>query len=363
MAADFAARMGATNQRLKAARIGVAVEQRGGRLLLRAMLPSKPGSSKSGYHQQRISLHYRANPAGLALAEAEAKQVGALLELGRFTWEPYLTAPKPDTVADWVARFEQDYFTRRERTPRSETTWKGDYEQVFRSLPQDEPLTLAVLVNSIAAKKPDSRARKRWVDICTRLARFASLQGDLAPLRGSYSPSKVSPRNLPSDSIVAQVREIIPNSTWQRVYGLLATYGLRPHEIFDLQFDKYPLLQVGEGTKTGSRLVYPLYPEWAQWWDLQGDLPTVSGRNNSELGNRISKAFKRYQVPFPPYHLRHAWAVRSITFGLELPLAAAQMGHSVRVHCEIYHAWITEEVHQKAYQALLINPNRPSPPD
>ena len=54
----------AVNDRLKAGKIGVKVEARGDRLLLRATLPPKPGSSKTKPHQQYIALGIYDNPAG-----------------------------------------------------------------------------------------------------------------------------------------------------------------------------------------------------------------------------------------------------------------------------------------------------------
>jgi len=359
---SFDTRLAQANGRLKAGKIGITIEQRGGRLLLRAIFPPKPDSAKTKPYQQRLTLRCHANPAGLKLAEIEAKAVGALLDSGNFSWEPYQTAPKPLSVADWVQRFERDYFTRRARNAQSETTWRHDYRKVFDTLPADEPLTVQLLHKAIAATTPDTRTRKRFVDVCSRLAKFAALEANFSALRGNYSPAKVQPRSLPSDGAIAEWRSRIPNPVWQRAYGLLACYGLRPHEVFSLNFERFPLIEVGEQTKTGSRLVWPLYPEWAETWELQGTLPTVTGRNNSDLGSRVTHAFARYKIPFSPYDLRHCWAVRSIEFGLDVSLAAVQMGHSVRIHCDIYHAWITDEIHQRAYAALLANPKRPKPP-
>ncbi|WOB42990.1 site-specific integrase [Thermoleptolyngbya oregonensis NK1-22] len=358
----FETRLAQANGRLKAGRVGVAIEQRGGRLLLRGTFPPRPGSEKTQPYQQRLALGYHANPAGLKLAELEAKKVGAALDAGEFTWEFYQSQVKPLSVGDWVQRFEVDYFTRRQRSPKTETTWRHDYRKVFDRLPADEPLTEQVLYRAIVATAPDTRTRKRFADVCQRLAQFAGLTVDFRPLRGGYSPSKVTPRNLPNDGAIAFWRRHIPNPTWQRVYGLLAVYGLRPHEVFALDFEDFPLIRVGEEGKTGARIVYPLYPEWAIGWDLIGDLPAVSGRTNTDLGNRVSKAFQRYKIPFTAYDLRHAWAVRAIAFGLDLSLAAAQMGHSVKVHSEIYHAWITQDIHKRAYDAIMSNPYRPMPP-
>jgi len=113
-----------SNGWLKAANVGVRLEVRGERLVLRATLPPKPGCKKIQPYQQRLTLGYHANPAGLKLAEQEARKIGALLDCGEFDWGSYVrAAAKTDQrVSDWVARLEQDYFTRRQRSPKSETT-------------------------------------------------------------------------------------------------------------------------------------------------------------------------------------------------------------------------------------------------
>lgn len=377
-------RLAQANGRLKAAKVGVKIETIGNRLYLRAVFPPRPNSTKTHPFQQRLSLGYHVNPAGLKLAEQEARKIGALLDCGDFLWNPYLkqkdkpaedkpikdgpVEDKPiedkpiETVGDWILRFEEDYFTRRARTPKSETTWRFDYLKVFSKLPADQSLTPQLLKTAITATQPDTRTRKRFVDVCTRLAKFAELEVDFTGLKGCYSPKRVSPRNLPEDKLVAEQRERIPSRPWQYAYGLLATYGLRPHELFHCDLTNFPILEVGEG-KTGSRKVYPFYPEWCELWKLnEGTLPAVTGRTNSDLGNRVTHAFKRYAIPFAPYDLRHAWAVRSMEFGLDVSLSAQQMGHSVKVHTEIYYAWISDEVHQRAYEALINNSNRPTPP-
>lgn len=360
----FEGKLAQANGRLKSAKTGVTIEARGNRLCLRAVLPPKPGSSVLKPSQQRLTLGYHANPAGLKLAEQEARKVGALLDCGEFDWTPYCQVlVTKDSVADWVSRFEADYFTRRERTPKSETTWRDDYARVFRSLPHDEPLTVALLTAAISTQKPDSRNRKRWADVCGRLAQFAGLAADFKPLRGKYSSKSVCPRDLPDDATIARWRGEIPNPAWQRAYGLIAAYGLRPSELVLCNFDRFPILQAPAEGKTGWRRIYPFYPEWVEEWELAaGELPKLSGRCNTDLGQRVSKAFSRYHIPYPPYHLRHAWAVRTLEFGLDITLAAQQMGHSLKVHSEIYHAWISEDVHQRAYEVLMNRVDRPMAP-
>lgn len=350
------------NGRLKAGKVGVAIEVRGDRLCLRAVFPPKPESLKVAPYQQRLSLHFHANPTGLKLAEQEARRIGSLLDSGKFDWHEFAKNNVQNSCADWITKYEQDYFARRPRNPQTETTWKSDYLKVLGELPPAQSLSVELCDRLIRTKAPDTRTRKRFVDVLTRFCLFAGLEPNFKPLKGQYSPKKVVPRTLPNDSQITQLRFTIPNPEWQRAYSLIAVYGLRPHEVFLCNLDRFPLCEVAEGTKTGSRLIYPFYPEWAEAWDLKGTLPTVTGRDNTALGQRVTHAFSRYGLPWPPYNLRHCWAVRSLEFGLDVSLAAAQMGHSVKVHCEIYHAWITDDVHARAYQILMSNPNRPQPP-
>lgn len=359
---NFEGRLAQANGRLKAGNIGISIDQRGGKLGLRGILPPKPSSGKTRPYQQRINLGVSANPAGLKVAESEARKVSVLRDSGEFDWSDYSRLNQPETVGEWCDRFERDYFTRRKRTPQTETTWRYDYQRVFNKLPHDEQLTDDVLIRIIQETTPDTRTRRRFVEICQRLANFASLDADLGKFKGNYSHTTTQIRDLPPDQVIAEVRESISNPNWKRLFGLLATYGLRPHEVFHLDFSEWPIVQVGKNTKTGQRRIYPFYPEWAKEWQLLGDLPDVSGKSNTDLGQRVSKAFQRYHIPFAPYDLRHSWAVRSMQFGLDISLAAQQMGHSVQVHTQIYHRWISAEVHQRAYEVLMNRSDRPLPP-
>lgn len=361
--AEIDGRLAQTNGRLKAANVGVSVGVKGNRLYLRATFPPKPDSTKLLPHQQRLALGYHANPAGLKLAEQEARKVGALLDCGQFRWDEYVkNRVQSENCCDWVERFEQDYFARRQRTPKTETTWKGDYAEVFKRLPQDEPLTTALMLETIAQTTPDTRTRKRFTTALAALAKFAGLEADFKPLKGNYSPRRVNRRTLPTDEQISASREEINSAVWQRAYGLLATYGLRPHELMHLDFSQFPVLLVEDDTKTGQRRARPFYPEWAESWDLQGDLPALTGANNRAIGSRVSQAFNRYNISFHPYDLRHAWAVRTIRFGVPDSIACRWMGNSVEIFSKTYHAWMGQDVEQMVYEGLMQRSDRPVPP-
>ncbi len=363
---EIQGRVNQANGRLKSANIGVKIEKHGNRLFLRATLPPKPDSSKRQLHQQRIALGIYANPKGVATAEKEAFKIGGQLALREFSWLPYLKAPskKEKTIADWIQELEKNYFHRRERTEKSQSTWDDDYQKVYKQLPGDKPLSKELLLELILATKPDSRTRKRYCSALGALAKFAGIEFNAKDYRGSYTPTKVSPRDIPTDTAIAQQFFQIKNDGWRWAFGILATFGLRPHELFHLDLEQFEgnIITILEG-KTGSRQAWAIYPEWVKAFEVHNvQLPQCTGKNNSDLGHRVTNAFKRENVPFNPMDLRHAWAIRSLEFGLDLSLAAQQMGHSVKVHSDIYHHWISERHHQRAYDLLVNRRDRPSAP-
>jgi len=359
------------NTLLKAGKIGVTILLKGNRLYLRGTFPARPGSSKSFPHQQEIALGIEATLEGIRSAEKEARKVGGLLACQEFSWEPYLrqrkgTQQSPKTIGDWISALETDYFTRRAKTPQSQTTWNTNYKEVFTQLPQKAPLNVEVLQNAIASTKPDTRMRQKTCLALDKLAQFAGVEFDVKRYVGNYSPKKVTPRELPTDKIIASSFHLIQNPSWQWGFGMLATYGLRPHELFHLDVENFRkergILTVLEG-KTGSRRIWPLHPEWVEQFSLlEVKVPQCTAHSNRDFGQRVTQYFRRQNIPFRPYDLRHCWAIRSLEYGLEISLAAQQMGHSAVIHSQTYHAWLVDQHHQQAFERLLSRPNRPLPP-
>ncbi|MEG4323483.1 MULTISPECIES: site-specific recombinase [unclassified Microcoleus] len=301
-------------------------------------------------------MHVHANLAGISFAEKEARKLGFLLDSKIFDWNLYVdNSRSPETIAHWIQRFEEA-----KRPTVSVTTWKTDYARPFGVLPTDKPISIEALLSAISRTKPNSRQRRRFCLAFRQLGRIAGLELDVRDLVGNYSPTKVPPRDLPTDEEIANCFDQINNPHWQWVYGVIAAYGLRDHEAFFLDMSKFPIAQVLEG-KTGYRQCWPLRPEWAYNWNLsQIKRPPVTGECHADFGARVCKFFARSPVKFRfrAYDLRHSWAVRAIRFGLDTSLAAKQMGHSLLTHTETYHLAINEREQQEAYERLLIQ-NQP----
>lgn len=344
------------NAKLKIANTGIKIVQRGAKLSLVGMLPRKDGTGKA---QQRIALDIYANPAGLKRAYAEAIKLSSLLALKEFDWSLYRPeTEKPKTVGEWVARFESEYFNRRARTPQSEMTWSCHYHAFFKRMAPDLPLTANLLKQTIFLSNPDTRTRQMYCLAANALAKFTGIEFNASPYSGSYSPKLVTPRELPSDEQIIEWRERWTDPQWQYVFGLMACYGLRNHEVFYLDLESLktsPGILTVIGGKTGKRRVWPCHAHWWDEWHLWDSslMPTVAeARNNHLWGAKITRRFKREGID-QPYNLRHAWAVRTLEIGLDVSLAAAQMGHSLKIHCDVYHHWISDRTHQKAFDEIL----------
>lgn len=374
-----AVQLAAINRRLKLAQMGLQLEQRGDRLALRGTLPPKPGSTKTKPYQQRISLGMEPSLGGLKQAEREAKVIAAQLITETFDWERYQVwrgreRLDAESLSRHLRAYEQYFFQQPERQAAlssAQSTWECAYQPYLRKLEilsqSHRKLTLSEAICLTVESFPLT-ARSRQI-CCTALAAFAQyleleLPEDFSHKGGTYHSGKVQRRDLPSDEQILAAYDLIPNEGWQFVYGVMATYGLRNHEVFFCDYDR---LRSGEGqdsigvlanTKTGEHEVWPFYPDWIDRFDLRRiRLPQVNTDLNQttlqRIGQQVTRQFKRYGIPFSPYDLRHAWAVRTIHVGLPDTVSAKMMGHSVAIHTRTYHRWITRRDQQAAVDAAL----------
>jgi hypothetical protein len=251
---DIDPKLAQANGRLKSAKVGIAIERKGDRLYLRGILPPKPNSQASTDYQQRLALSIHANPLGVKLAEAEARKVGALLDCKEFLWSPYLKDEVNSvTCGDWIIKFEKDYFAKRDRNPKTETTWTKSYWEVLKRLPSDEALSTKILKDLVLATQPDTRSRQNYAMVCNAIAKFANLETDFSLYSGNYSPRRATPRDLPTDESIQEAYHKISNPDWQWVYGVIATYGIRPHEVFYLDFEDLPIANVTVSDRLTNR--------------------------------------------------------------------------------------------------------------
>jgi integrase len=359
---DFKERINQANQGLEK----VSIREKDNRLYVRGRyFPPKPGDSKGGRYE--ISLGVSATPAGLKVAIAKAKDIDNALVWEKFDWEPFLKGNQkpPETVAEWVSRYETQHWQQTPRTLTKENSYHKNYRLVFNRLPQEETLTFELLKSTILTEtEPGSRSRKGFAMAFRRLADFAGLDlyalRELSKLGQGYTTKSVEPRNLPRDEDILDIWESVKNSAWRWVISVLAIYGLRPHEIFRIRTDKMDedpsILEVEEETKTGWRIVYPSYGKgWDAMTPQAVQYPNIEteGKNNNQLGGKISQEFRELKIPFPPYNLRHAYAQRMYKQGFSDNFIARSMGHSVAVQRSIYRAWWDQNTYDDEYRRVM----------
>jgi hypothetical protein len=267
----------------------------------------------------------------------------------------------------WIEEFKDFYM---ETHTLSEATWKNHWMKIYKHLNLEAPITASLLEKLALQTKRNSRNRSETCKKLQKLADFIGVEINLIQYKGNYGPSRVEDRDIRSDLEISKWWHEIPNPNWRWMYGVIATYGLRPHEAFFCQPTPQGL-QVLKG-KTGARLVFEaLYPEWVEEWDLMKlckpniDAEGILQRTGSfdTLGNKVTRQLKRYGIPFPSYDLRHAYAIRaSVTFGLPVTTAAVLMGHSPKIHLEKYHRHITLAHNLQAARRVMGRSDRPSPP-
>ncbi|MCA1904277.1 MAG: site-specific integrase [Cyanobacteria bacterium KgW148] len=360
------------NRQLRLGKIGIQIEQRGQKLAFRGTFPPKAGSKELYPHQQRLSLGIPATPEGLAEAVILAKILATQLWCQTFKWDHYQNyAPLPtidNQLELWIKEFEVYFWAKRSTSAR--TTWQKSYypylhrlQSLAQSQPHRSPEEL--IYQTILSIPAHSRSRQLCCTALKALVEFAGivLPFNIKDLWGNYSQRSLQERQLPCEKTIVEWHDRIPNPRWRFVFGVMATFGLRNHEVFFCDYDNLRSgidnsVRVLETTKTGSHESWAFPPQWVEQFQLRsGHLPQINTDLTTttlqRIGQQVTQQFQRYGIPFTPYDLRHAWAVRTIHYGLSDTIAAQMMGHSVAIHHRTYHRWLTRRDQEQAVKQVL----------
>lgn len=260
-------------------------------------------------------------------------------------------------IGEAIENFERTYWEKHPRTRNRELSYQNDYGRPFRCLPLNERLANEPLKNCILAMtEPATRKRNRYVMAFSALLRHVGIKNDLTYLKGKTTPKK---REIPTDERIIAYRNLFPSEEWRWAYGMIATFGLRPHEVFRLDCSDLsapiPTVFVEEDSKTGSRIVYPMFENWIDLWGLRELKPPTRSAGDSNIynGDLVTRAFRRASIPVAPYCLRHAYAIRAAVAGLAPSIVSRWMGHSITIHCSTYHRHLDRLQHDRAYAGAL----------
>ncbi|BAZ31176.1 phage integrase [Cylindrospermum sp. NIES-4074] len=384
-----------TKARLKAAKVKVGLVVAGETIQLQASLPIKPGdidTKGTGDKQYKISLNIPANLDGLRTAEEEAQELGKLIARKQFEWnDKYLgklakVENGPKTVGAILEEFEVEYFKTHKLTEKSKHTFSYYINHLKRLIGTETLLSQASIDKKIAEITNDY-AKYNAVKTLKVLRSTLNLTTfNLDGIKGTQPKSQV--RDIPNDEDIVKYHQAFHNYSlsrsltikkdclgswkmWEWVYGMLATYGLRPRELFvNPEIDwwlnpenKDNTWKVHPDTKTGYREALPLHPEWVELFDLKNRealhllrSQTYDKTSFTEINTirvNCSSWFRRVKIPFTPYDLRHAWAIRAHIMGVPIKAAADNLGHSVEIHTDIYQKWFSLENRKKVIKQAV----------
>jgi integrase len=351
------------NKRLKGLRASLEVSGGGNTLHLRGTFPPKPWESNQKTRQRKISLKRRAGAeVDVKAAEKLARQIDLDLNNNEFDWTqfPGIVDPRiaePTTVAEWVQMLEAD-----RRHTMSDLTWHRNYELLLPTLPMESELNEGVLIDWILSENSAGNTmRPKYVAIAAGLLEVAGLDATrIRKLRREVSTKPVNPRDLPEDeAIVAMWKSIAYiKPEWAWVYAMLATYGLRPHEIFRLDLSLFPKVRVLQNSKTGERIIPAIRPHWVQEFELTDkirlpqNLQWEPEQPHAILGRKIGGGFIKHKLG-DPYSLRHCYARECLRIGLSSDVGAKLMGHSREIHERTYRAFIKSSVYIEAAERAI----------
>ncbi|OKH27020.1 integrase [Chroogloeocystis siderophila] len=360
---------------------------------LQGTFPCKPGDvGKNGTSnkQYTISLGFPASDAGVKTAVAKARELDLLLMTKQFQWTPELLGKQaqknvlPDIIKPisvLIQEYEREFWKTHEKNRQGIRTWETHYLRHLKKLPQDVPLTQKALEKALESVPPNTSTR---FYLAWQLKKFCDFCGvDANKIIDSYTTPQPLPslRKIPTDEEIIQGFDTIGTSLspyaskenltqpeqWQWVYGMLATYGLRPHELFavDLKAFTTPsnifhLVTLNPsltgGTKTGERTcgIPPLHPQWVELFDLKNvKFPNTGGTLNNQTA-KIHIRFRTTHINFKPYDLRHAYAIRGHRLRIPIKTMADYMGHTVQEHTKTYQRWMNEDTNLEIYKEIVI---------
>jgi integrase len=319
------------------------------------------------------------SPDGIHKGEELCKIISQALRLGNYTdeWletEIYKTLQKEVPVNAGTVRdeFPERWLKHRsgdkESTDRQKRHTLLNYTNKLAKLYRDAKIADTMLfdgrlISRLLSLEPEgSNARNGTRQT---LSVVCSIFGIEYNFKGIGKKPKPKERKIPSDDEILTMygsfdlidpgkdpKKIAAKEFYQWVFGILATYGLRPQETFAIDWNnsfkpntKYWLFLKGslvEGIKTGDRVIPPLHPQWVDLFDL-ANMPEASTSTNdvSLMANKINRYFKAHNIGCVPYDLRHAYVIRGDKLGVSAVKMARACGHDVATHVRIYQRYIS----------------------
>lgn len=323
-----------------------------GRLYLLAKVPRRDGAP--GLTQSRIALRLDDTAVNRRMAAKQLQTLERQLEQGTFDWSYW--QDEQERGITWRQAITKLHRARVVLGRTSETTWEINYMGRLRQLNPTSACTTSSMATALERYDRGSCSYKELFYLLRHLSRLVAV-----PFPEVQLPTyrDAAPVAVPTDDQIVSWVEGAGPASWY--FGMMACYGLRPHEIEGAALIDRDYCQVQEQSKTGFRTVVPLPREWVERFRLRDRRlrPTLQGAAHArpdQVAKWLSKELAKLGLPWRPYALRHAYAGRLWREGgsrLDIYTASRLMGHSPQQHGRTYRAHIQPHAVAEAAERAL----------
>ena len=299
--------------------------------------------------------------------------------------DPITSQPEGITLQEMLDNFESRYFQTRPINRQSKKTFERLLDVITRAFSFKSRLDFKLckehIDTAIELKDGGTYLRKEVVE-CLRVFLRCFDEFTYEFEKGIASGYEPEFRDIPTDEEIIEAWQMIKAEgtyynrnfdgnaeCWGWIFAVIATYGLRPHEVLAIDYKKsfkppnfilYIDENITSGTKTGSRFVYPLPLEWVNLFDIANPKTSYLDKNQEFFQNnlrrfavKLSGRIKYKKITFPAYNLRHRYAIRGRELGYTVDSLAKWMGHSVEVHTKLYQKYWGDDSHFIIYKEGL----------
>ena len=320
------------------------------------------------------------------------------------------------TCKEMLEQYKAHYFKQRKGNKTPESSWIVFYRHIDKILSKyDKPISLGIIREIIEETKNNTSNRTKHLNGLTNFLKYFNNTEFKEVIRRYKAENKPKPKNkhIPDDGEIMTIYnlgfEIHPNSQkrhhyrygqWQFLYSLLAIYGLRVHEAWNIKnWDKPVILRdgdwlavpddkdiynddeekraytyqqfhgkdltipaildpdnkeyflcIGHETKTGYRMAFPISPNGHDWIkefnllqplnlpDIPNPLKRYGTKENTSFActNNTSRWFRDKKYGFTPHALRHAYNIRGHKLSINQKMLADSLGHSLQMNGSNY---------------------------
>ena len=320
------------------------------------------------------------------------------------------------TCQQMLEQYKEHYFKQRKNDKNPAHGWKIQYLHTEKTLSQyDLPITLKIVREIIDCTENDSTNRTHHLNGLVNLFKHfdnTEFKNIVKRYKAENNP-KNKIKHIPDNYEIMNVYDYgfrvhlkCPKGhryryeQWQFLYGLLATYGIRVHEAWNIKNWNYPvtlkdgdwlttdsnssdlddndnnniytwqqyrgstttipaivdptntnyLLCIGHETKTGYRVAFPLSPNghnWVKEFNLIQplNLPDIddplgyAGKNQDNCRKcsfLTGNWFRKKDYGFTPHALRHAYNIRGHKLGVNQKVLCDSLGHGLQMNSFTY---------------------------